>query len=75
MWLRGLLKSGANGTTAFTLPYTLPYTLLFPIICLTGGSTYTGGERYITPAGNVNLYWQTGTINWFPLNGISFNLQ
>lgn len=75
IWLRGLVKGGANGTIAMQLPYTPSNQLVFATVVNAGGSGYEPGEIDIDTSGNVSIYWESGALTWATLNGLSYDLR
>ncbi len=77
VYFRGLIKSGAQSTQAFTLPpgyrpakYELIGTTLY-----VGGSYESGAVQVVPSTGAVSLYWTAaGTLSWLSLDGLSFRV-
>ena len=74
VWMRGMLTAGTSGTVAFTLPYAPAYQQQLPGICALGG-IYGSGAIVVHTNGDVLPFYNSGTLNWISLDGLSFSLS
>jgi hypothetical protein len=74
VWLRGMIAGGASATAAFTLPFSPAYQQQLPAVCGLGG-VYAPAVVVVHTSGDVLPFYNSGTLNWFSLDGLSFSLS